>query len=131
MTTFSIDDLIGDMPLQKIEEALDDDGDGIADAEAFAGVLKSANGRASAIFGGDIPPRYQVAVDHAVRVFCLDLLYRRRGSADSANPWSALADAEVSRLRALASGQESIDSSTDGVVFAKDAKIYNTNGVLS
>ena len=131
MTTLTIDDLIGDMPEQKIIEALDDDGDGLADESAFRAVLASANERAAAIFGGNVPPQYSVAAGHAVRVFCLDLLYRRRGTADEANPWTKLAEAQEARLRALAAGTEAIDASTDGVVISKPAKIYNSTGVMS
>ena len=131
MTTLTIDDLIGDMPEQKITEALDANGDGIADETAFRAVLASANERAAAIFGGNVPPQYSVAAGHAVRVFCLDLLYRRRGAADEANPWAALAAEEAARLRALAGGTEQIDASTDGVVISKPAKIYNSLGVMS
>lgn len=131
MTKLTIDDLVGDMPAQKIVEALDDDGDLIADEAAFRAVLASANERAAAIFGGKIMPQYAAAVDHAVRIFVLDLLYRRRAAADEANPWSRLADEEAARLRSLASGTESIDASGDGVVISKPARIYNSTGVLS
>lgn len=131
MTRLTIEDLTGDMPEQKIIEALDDDGDGIADETAFRAVLASANERAAAIFGGEVPAQYSVAAGHSVRVFALDLLYRRRGVADEANPWSKLAEEEATRLRALASGTEAIDASSDGVVISKPARVYNTLGVIS
>lgn len=131
MTRLTIEDLTGDMPEQKIIEALDDDGDGIADETAFRAVLASANERAAAIFGGEVPAQYSVAAGHAVRIFALDLLYRRRGVADEANPWSKLAEEEATRLRALASGTEAIDASSDGVVISKPARVYNTLGVIS
>ena len=50
------------------------------DADA---ALASANARARAIFGGPIPAQYSVAADYAVRVFLLDLLYRRHGDDDT------------------------------------------------
>ena len=61
----------------------------------------------------------------------MDILYRRRGVADDSNPWAKLADEQEARLRALASGTEAIDASTDGVIISKPAKIYNSLGVLS
>lgn len=131
MTRLTIAELAGDMPVQKMTESLDDDGDGFADEEAFEGVLSSANERAAAIFGGEVPPQYAVAAGHAVRVFVLDLLYRRRGAADEANPWARQAEKEEERLRALASGTEAIDASSDGVVISKPARIYSTAGVMS
>ena len=119
------------MPERMIVEALDDDGDGFADDAAFSAALASANARAEAIFGGAVPERYARAADYAVRVFLLDLIHRRHGDADDKNPWASLAVEQVSRLRALASGTESIDATSDGAVIAKPAKIYNTLGVMS
>ena len=131
MTTLTIDDLTGDMPEQMIIAALDDDRDGFADEKAFAAALASANARAEAIFGGAVPAQYSTAADYAVRVFLLDILYRRHGDADEKNPWAKIAEAQEARLRALASGTEAIDGTTDGVVIAKPAKIYNSLGVMS
>ena len=131
MTRLTIDDLTGDMPEQKLIEALDDDQDGFADEKAFAAALASANARAEAIFGGAVPAQYSSSADYAVRVFLLDILYRRRGVADDSNPWAKLADEQEARLRALASGTEAIDATTDGVIISKPAKIYNSLGVLS
>ena len=131
MTRLTIDDLTGDMPEQMIIAALDDDRDGFADEKAFGAALASANARAEAIFGGAVPAQYSSSADYAVRVFLLDILYRRRGVADDSNPWAKLADEQEARLRALASGTEAIDATTDGVIISKPAKIYNSLGVLS
>ncbi len=131
MARLEIADLAGDMPEQMIVAALDDDRDGFADEAPFQAALASANARAEAIFGGAVPAKYASPVAYAVRVFLLDLLYRRHGDADAANPWAGRAEAEAARLRALASGTEAIDSTTDGVVIAKDARVYNSLGLLS
>ena len=133
MTSLTIQDLVGDMPELMIIAALDDDHDGVADAGPFRAALASANARAEAIFGGTVPDRYAKAADYAVRAFILDIIYRRKGGCgeDDANPWAKLADEQAERLRALASGTESIDATSDGAVIAKPAKIYNTQGVMS
>ena len=131
MTKITIDDLTGDMPEQILIQALDDDRDGLADEKAFRAALASANERAEAIFGGAVPAQYAQPVDYAVRVFLLDLLYRRHGDDDGKNPWAKPAEAQEARLRALAAGTESIDGTTDGVVISKPAKIYNALGVMS
>ena len=131
MTKLTIDDLVGDMPEAMIVAALDDDRDGFADEEAFRAALASANARAEAVFGGAIPERYARTADYAVRVFLLDLLYRRHGDADEKNPWARTAEEQAARLKALASGTEAIDATSDGAVIAKPAKIYNTLGVMS
>ena len=131
MTTLTIDDLAGDMPERMLIEALDDDRDGFADEKAFSAALASANARAEAIFGGAVPAQYSTAADYAVRVFLLDLLYRRHGDVEEKNPWARIAEAQEARLRALANGTEGIDATTDGVVISKPAKVYATQGVMS
>ena len=131
MTILTIDDLAGDMPEQTLIAALDDDRDGFADEKAFRAALASANARAEAIFGGAVPAQYAQPADYAVRVFLLDLLYRRHGDADEKNPWAKQAEAQEARLRALASGTEAIDATSDGVIISKPAKVYNSLGVLS
>ena len=131
MTRLTIDALTGDMPETVLIAALDDDRDGLADEKAFIAALASANARAEAVFGGAVPPQYSTAADYAVRVFLLDLLYRRHGGDGEKNPWARQAEAQEARLRALASGTEAIDGSSDGVVISKPAKIYNSTGVMS
>lgn len=131
MTKLTIEDLAGDMPEAMIVEALDDDRDGFADEKAFQAALASANARAEAIFGGAVPERYAQAADYAVRVFLLDLIHRRHGDTDDRNPWARLAEKEAERLRALASGTEAIDATSDGAVIAKPAYVYNSQGVMS
>jgi len=131
MTKLTIEDLCGDIPEQTLVAALDDDRDGFADEKAFAAALASANARAEALFGGSVPSRYARAADYAVRVFLLDIIYRRHGNSDADNPWSAQASEEAVRLRALASGTESIDTASDGVVISKPAHVYNATGVMS
>ena len=131
MTKLTIADLVGDMPEAFIVDALDDDRDGFADEAAFNAALKSANDRAEAVFGGPVPSRYAKAADYAVRVFLLDLIHRRHGDADEKNPWARTAEEQAQRLKALASGTEAIDATSDGAVIAKPAKIYNTTGVMS
>ena len=74
---------------------------------------------------------FPIPEDYAGRVFLLDILYRRHGDADDANPWARRADEEAARLRALASGTEAVDASADGVVISKPARIYDTPGVMS
>ena len=131
MTQLTIEDLSGDMPERALVSALDDDRDGVADQKAFDAALASANTRADAVFGGAVPSEFTPVADYAVRVFLLDLLYRRHGGEDGKNPWAKAAEAQEARLRALAAGTEGIDGSTDGIVISKPARIYNSQGVLS
>ena len=112
---------------------VDTTGDGIADEGPFRAALASANARAESIFGGMVPERYAKAADYAVRVFLLDIIYRRKGGSgeNDVSPWEKLAAEQAERLRALANGTEAIDNTSDGVVISKPAKIYNTLGVMS
>ena len=131
MTKLTKEDLYGDIPERVLDAALDDDRDGFADDNAFNAALASANARAEAIFGGAVPARYEKAAEYAVRVFLLDIVYRRHGDGDDKNPWARRAEEQEARLKALASGTEAIDATTDGAVIAKPAKIYNSLGVMS
>ena len=133
MTKLTIEDLTGDMPEGMIIAALDDARDGIPDEGPFQSALASANARADAIFGGSVPARYATAADYAVRVFLLDIIYRRKGGSgeNDVSPWEKLAAEQAERLRALANGTEAIDNTSDGAVISKPAKIYNTLGVMS
>ena len=131
MTKLTIDDLRGDMPEHMIVAALDDNRDGFPDGDVFRAALASANERAETTFGGEAPARFARTVDHAVRVFLLDLLYRRHGDADEKNQWARQAEDQEARLRRLAAGEEAVDGTGDGAVIAKPAKIYNSVGVMS
>jgi len=131
VTHLTPDDLAGDMPESALVAALDDDRDGAVDEKAFRAALASANARAEAVFGGDVPARYARAADYAVRIFLLDAIHRRHLDSDSENPWTRHAEKQEARLRALASGTEAIDSSDDGVVIGKPAKVYDARGLLS
>lgn len=131
MAKLTIEDLAGDMPEQMLVSALDDDRDGFADEAAFRAALASANARAESVFGGAVPAQYAPAADYAVRVFLLDLLHRRIGDTGDRNPWERQAESQEARLRALASGTEAIDATSDGVVISKPAKVYNALGLMS
>ena len=133
MDKLTIQDIVGDMPELMIVSALDDDHDGIADEGPFRAALASANARAESIFGGTVPERYAKAADYAVRVFLLDIIYRRKGGSgeNDVSPWEKLAAEQAERLRALANGTEAIDNTSDGAVISKPANIYNALGVMS
>lgn len=124
-------DLKGEMPLAAIEQALDDNSDGIADEDAWQSVLAGAEARIDAALGDTDPSLHVKVVDNARRLFCLESLYNRRGFADARNPYTSRASAAEKRLMNLASGDETTSGSAPGMHEGKPAKIANTSGLLA
>lgn len=124
-------ELAGYLPPQRIVEALDDDGDGRADAKAWAAVRETAEDRLRAIFGArDVPDTFET--EHARKLFALSLLYARRGLGGDENPFEAQAAAAEARLRALAAGEESTDGgSTEPVIIGEKAMFAGTGGLMA
>lgn len=125
------EDLAGEMPLKSIVDALDDDGDGEADAAAWAAVQASAEERISDAFAGSVPARYASACGYARKVFVLEILFRRRGFADGKNPYSSQASKAEDRLRKLATGEETPEGEGGGEVFSTPAKVAATEGLMA
>ena len=125
------EELAGYMPLSRVVEALDDDGDGLADAAAWEAVRETAEDRLRAIFGTRTVAE-SFEVEHARKLFGLSLLYARRGLGGDENPFEAQAAAAEARLRALAAGEESTDGiSTEPVLIGEPALVAGTGGLLA
>ena len=77
--------LAGAMSLSRIEQALDDDGDGIADESAWALVQSDAEERIQGCFGGAIPEQHTAAATAARKLFILETLFSRCGITEG-NP---------------------------------------------
>jgi hypothetical protein len=125
------EDFSGEIPLQNIVEALDDDGDGQADAAAWLLVQASAEERVTDAFGGTVPERCAGAVPYARKVFILEILFNRRGLSEVKNPFAAKAEAAEKRLRDLASGDASSQGVGGGTVFSEPAKVAGTTGLMA
>jgi hypothetical protein len=123
-------DLSGDMPPRLIEQALDDDGDGIADAAAWESVKAAVEIRLRGCFGGDIPARHTAVADGARRVFLLETLYTRRGFTEN-NPYTARAATEEKRLKALAAGEDSTEADSGAAFIGSPAKVAGTKGLMA
>ncbi|MGI5868677.1 MAG: hypothetical protein ACOX9C_04425 [Kiritimatiellia bacterium] len=127
-----MEDLLGEMPLELLAQALDDDGDGLPDAAAWEAVRESAEERLRNCFGGDVPPRHAQAAAYARKLFTLVTLYNRRGHTAEANPYAAAANRAEERLRRLASGEDSTDGAEAVPAFiGEPAKISGTRGLLA
>jgi hypothetical protein len=125
-------DIVSMMPMARIVEALDDNGDGIEDTGAWVGVVATANERLADAFGtADVPPDFQQACRSALKYFVLELLYSRRGFAGQANPWDRQATAAEKQLRSLASGETAVVSTDDsGAVISTPARLAGMTGLI-
>lgn len=124
-------DLSGEIPLASIEQALDDNGDGAADEEAWTSVQTSAQDRINDAFGGYVPVRYARAAEYARKIFLCEILFRRRGLSGDRNPFSSQATKAEDRLRALANGTDSPEGSGGGTEISEPAKISGTPGLMA
>lgn len=103
-------DLAGEMPLEQIVQALDDNRDGEVDEAAWERVQAGAAERLRDCFGGPPPAKFNQTCGYAQKVFMLEALYVRRGFYGKENPYAQKAADAERRLRALAGGEESVDA---------------------
>ncbi len=107
----TIEDLGAEIPTKFLTQALDDNGDGAADAGAWDAIATAASddvdaflaGRFTTPFGqgnAPIPP----LVKRATRIFALEKLYLKRGITN--NPWTKQADAMRDKLTAVGNGEQ-------------------------
>ena len=123
-------DLAGQMAPALIEQALDDDGDGVADDSAWALVQSDAEERIQSCFGGAVPDAHSLAAVEARRLFILESLYHRRGFTEG-NPFTARASNAEKRLRALASGEETTSGDSGAEFIGQPAKVAGTTGMMA
>lgn len=123
-------ELKGLMPLQDIVAALDDNGDGAADAGAWAEVEAAANERIGDAFGGTVPQTFVSAVGYARKIFCAEILFTRRGFSGAHNPYTSRANDQESRLRKLASGEDNASAGEEGSHVGSPAQIITTPGMI-
>lgn len=115
MPYLTLQDLTDEMPMDRIEEALDDAG--LTDAEARtaaaelagAAVIQAASEEVDSYLEavyqvplGDPVPRM---IKRAAQLFTLERLCRRRGKAGDANPFTKPADATRSLLERVTNGK--------------------------
>lgn len=121
-------DLKGDIPERDLIAALDDNKDGLADDSAWTEVLKSADERIANAFGGDTPAKYATSANYARKIFCLEILYRRRGYARDQNPFASQAAAAEKRLSGLSSGTDRPDTTPGGAAATTEPMASRPSG---
>jgi phage gp36-like protein len=105
------DELHALIPGRFVVEALDDDGDGSADAAAWAMVVAAACDQIDSRLEGrfEVPflgPPYPAIVREAALVFAAEILYQRRGqSGETANPHTARANGLRAKLDNIGQGK--------------------------
>lgn len=101
-------DIASELPPEFQLEALDDDGDGVADPGLWDKVEASAAERIDGILGQRFSVPFTAPVPaivrSAARVFVLELLYFRRGI--DPNPWAKRAGDIEQKLNRIADGDE-------------------------
>jgi phage gp36-like protein len=100
--------LVAAVPPQFITQALDDDGDGVADTGLFDQILANAQTEVDGLLGQRyaVPfsnPIPAIVVD-ATTKFVAETLYLRRGIEGDKNPWAKKAADVRATLKAIAKG---------------------------
>lgn len=96
------------IPRATLVEALDDDGDGGEDAGVFDLLAESVSNDVDNAIGSDATVAVALRTS-AANVFLCELLYKRRGIADSANPWANEATRLRKRFENIGKGEERVE----------------------
>ena len=139
MAYISQSDLEAHIPPQFIVEALDDDRDGVADSGLWeklaAAVDRAINSRLAPRFSVPFAAPVPDLVAEAALVFAGEMVFRRRGVADEANPWAEQAGAMRTRLERIGRGDEELTAGTTaarpgGAIIGERARVYDKAGRL-
>lgn len=100
--------LVAKIPPQFVTQALDDDGDGVADPGLFDQIVANAQTEIDGILGQRFAVPFQnpipaIVADAALKLVGYDL-YFRRGTADDKNPFKKAADDIRAELKKIAEG---------------------------
>lgn len=110
-------DIAALIPPAFLVQALDDNGDGAADDGVFDLVLGQVsddiNGYLGLRYALPLGEPYPDIVVSAARVFVAEKLYKRRGTADEANPWSAEASQKRTILKDISLGKAPLSPTID------------------
>jgi phage gp36-like protein len=97
------------LPNQFLVEALDDNGDGVPDADVWDQVAASAAAEVDGLLAMRFSTPFAsppAVVRHAALIFALETLYDRRGySGDEKNPYASRARDERDKLRDIGAGK--------------------------
>jgi phage gp36-like protein len=130
MSYITQDQLIAYVQQTLLEQGLDDNADGVVDAAIFSQILETAEqevhsfleGRYSVPFGAPVP----AIVILAVKSFCAEAIWTRRGNTGDQNPFSKPANGIRDRLGKIQDGTNQLRVGQDsgaaaGAVVAEDS----------
>ena len=131
--------MIAIVPQEYIAQAMDDDGEGGADAGVWDEIAEAVADEVE----GPLGLRYSVPFDvpfpkivrQAARIFCAEILYLRRGISGEDNPWSVRATSMRRKLNKIGSGDDPLGPDYDketpsGSIISEPSKTYSNQGRL-
>lgn len=131
-------DIAGQVPAAFLLQALDDDGDGLADAGIWDGIVSAAqneiDGRLAAAYSVPFSSPVPALIKAVCSVLALWLVYKRRGITGAANPWDELANKWLDKLNKVGEGKETIDVNLpvgiQGVVLSEASRLFSESNSL-
>lgn len=119
--TFTFDALEGLLAKEQIVRALDDNGDGEADASVWDAVLSAANGRLEAAANGAEIPEAQAL--WAAKLFAAKILFDRCGFSDKRNPHETASKDAESRIREISDAVVLDEQEVESGAITEDLKM--------
>lgn len=132
-------DLESRVPAAFITQALDDNGDGEADAglwdKVAAAVDAQINGRLEGRYAVPLAAPLPSVVTEAALVLAAEALYLRRGLSGDQNPWAKQAEAVRERLERIGTGKaeltyQSTPAKPGGSVIGEPSRVFDPAGRL-
>jgi phage gp36-like protein len=130
--------LDGKVPAQILLQALDDNGDGLADDGVWDKIVtdveNAINGRLEGNYTVPLTAPYPAIITEAAKILAAEAIYLRRGLSGDQNPWVKQADAMRKRLEDIGSGDKPLTAATNpqgmtGVIISEDSRLA-TNGTM-
>lgn len=133
----ALSDLSGLIPGAFAAEALDDDGDGVADTGVWTQIAADVARFIDGVLGGRFAVPFTAPlpaiVVSAAKVLACEQLYIRRGRKAEDNPFASQASAVRKQLASIAIGKEALSPSAERArasvsIVSEPAKTFSANG---
>lgn len=131
-------DLEGKIPAQLLLQALDDNGDGLADDGVWdqiaTDVGNAINSRLEGNYAVPLTGTVPAIVTEAAKILAAEAVYLRRGMSGDQNPWVKQADVMRKRLEDIGSGKlplttDAAPNGPAGVIITEPSRL-NTPGCM-
>ena len=105
------------IPAPILTDALDDDRDGVADADVLDNIIASASQAVDALLSARFTVPFAAAIPSAVKeaafIFSCERIYDRRPGAAEKNPFKERADTWRKRLELVGAGKLPLDAASE------------------